>query len=120
MKDKGSVFDLRLRTKQYALRIIKLFGALPKNFKAQLIGKQLIRSGTSVGAHYREATRGRSTREFISKIETALQELEETRYWLELLVESDTFSTQRMQKMFQETDELNAILTVCVKNAKKR
>ena len=77
--------DLKGRTKQYALRIIKLYAAIPKSAEAQVIGKQLLRSGTSVGAHYREAQRAKSDADFISKIEGALQELDETCYWLELL-----------------------------------
>ena len=67
--------DLKTRTKQFALRIIRLFGALPKTVEAQVLGKQLLRSGTSVGAHYREAHRARSNAEFISKIEGGLQEI---------------------------------------------
>lgn len=69
--------DLRKRTKAFALRIIKLYASLPKTTEAQILGKQLVRSGTSVGAHYREAKRARSTAEFISKVEVALQELDE-------------------------------------------
>src|SRR3954454_22357616 len=79
--------DLRSRTKAWAFRIIRLYAALPKSTEAQVIGKQLLRSGTSVGAHYREGTRARSTAEFISKLETALMELDESLYWIELLVE---------------------------------
>ena len=71
------MFDLRDRTKAFALRIIKVYTALPKTTEAQVIGKQILRSGTSVGAHYREAKRARSTAEFISKIEGGNQELEE-------------------------------------------
>ncbi len=70
--------DLKSRTKQFALRIVRLFSALPTTTVAQVIGKQLLRSGTSVGAHYREAYRSRSDAEFISKLEGGLQELEET------------------------------------------
>jgi four helix bundle protein len=80
--------DLRDRTKRFALRVIRLFGALPKTVEAQVIGRQVLKSGTSVGAHYREAHRARSTAEFISKLEGGLQELDETAYWLELLAES--------------------------------
>jgi len=69
MRDEGSVLDLRVRTKAFALRVIRVFGALPKTIEAQVIGKQVLRSGTSVGAHYREACRARSDAEFISKIE---------------------------------------------------
>jgi len=79
-------FDLKLRTKQFALRIIKLFSSLPKTAVAQVIGKQVLRSGTSVGAQYREACRSRSNSEFISKMTSSLQELDETTYWLDLLV----------------------------------
>jgi four helix bundle protein len=80
--------DLKLRTKESALGIIRLFSELPKRTEAQILGRQLFRSGTSVGAQYREATRGKSTADFISKIEGSLQELEESEYWLELLAES--------------------------------
>jgi len=84
------------------------------------MGKQMLRSGTSVGAHYREAIRSRSTAEFISKIEGALQEIEETTYGLELLVESDIMGKERLGDLLSEADELTAVLTVCVKNAKQK
>ena len=77
--------DLKERTKAFALRIIRLYAALPKTTEAQVLGKQVLRSGTSVGAHYREAQRAKSNADFIGKIEGGLQELEETAYWLELL-----------------------------------
>ena len=73
-------FDLKARTKQFALRIVRLYSRLPKTTEAQVLGKQLLRSGTSVGAHYREASRARSNPEFVSKVECGLQELEETVY----------------------------------------
>ena len=110
---------LRQRTKNFALRIIKLYTALPKSTEAQVLGKQILRSGTSVGAHYREATRARSTAEFISKIEGGLQELEETVYWLELLTEAEIFAQQRMENLLEEAEELIAILVTIVKTAKK-
>lgn len=72
--------DLPQRTKEFALRIIRLYVALPKTTEAQVLGKQVLRSGTSIGAHYREASRAKSNADFISKIETALQELDETCY----------------------------------------
>lgn len=71
------------------MRMIRLYSALPKSTVGQVLGKQVLRSGTSVGAHYREAVRSRSDAEFISKIEGRLQELEETAYWIELLLESN-------------------------------
>ena len=80
--------DLRERAKKFALRIVRLYVALPKTTEAQVIGKQVLRSGTSVGAHYREAQRAKSNADFINKIESGLQELDETAYWLELLEEA--------------------------------
>ena len=122
MKDEESRkrVDLKERTKGFALRIIRLYSALPKTTVAQVLGKQLLRSGTSVGAHYREAIRSRSNAEFISKLEGALQELEETAYWIELLVESGVFSHTRVAALVKEDDELTAILTTCVKNTKEK
>ena len=112
--------DLKTRTKGFAVRVIRLYAALPKATVAQVIGKQLLRSGTSVGAHYREASRSRSNAEFVSKLEGGLQELEESVYWMELIVESGVFSEERMKEMMKEADELTAILTTCVNNVKKR
>jgi len=112
--------DLKTRTKQFALRVIRLYSALPKPTEAREIGKQVLRSGTSVGAHYREASRSRSTAEFVSKIEGGLQELEETAYWLELLVESGVVEAIRLNDLQQEANELTAILVTCAKNAKQK
>src|SRR5262245_36157553 len=122
MKDghDNSLVDLKTRTKAFALRVIRLYSALPKTTVAQVIGKQLLRSGTSVGAHYREGTRSRSDAEFISKLEGAMQELEETAYWLELLDESGVLSPEHLTDLQQEADELSAIVVTCVKNAKQR
>ena len=92
----GNRKDLRSRTKNYALRIIRLYAALPKSTEAQILGKQVLRSGTSVGAHYREAWRAKSNLDFISKIEGAPQELEETVYWLELLGEAEILPKERL------------------------
>ncbi|MCA8986932.1 MAG: four helix bundle protein [Planctomycetaceae bacterium] len=119
MNESNPQVDLKQRTKEFALRIIRLYSALPKSTEAQVIGKQLLRSGTSVGAHYREATRSRSTAEFISKIEGGLQELEETVYWIELLIESEIVPASRLMDLQQEADQLTAILVTCSKNAKK-
>jgi len=112
--------DLRLRTKRFALRIIKLYSALPNTTVAQVLGKQVLRSGSSVGAHYREANRSRSDAEFISKIDTALQELDETPYWLELLAEGEIVPAPQLKNLMQETDELIAISTTISKKTKKR
>jgi four helix bundle protein len=113
------VTELKQRTKQFALRIIRLYAALPGTALAQVIGKQLLRCGTSVGAHYREAYRARSTAEYISKVEVGLQELEEAGYWLELLVEGGVLPEDRLANLLDEVDQLTAILVTCVKTAKK-
>lgn len=112
--------DLKERTKSFALRIIRLYTALSKSTEAQVLGKQVLRSGTSVGAHYREAARARSTAEFISKMETGLQELDETDYWLELLIDSEIVPAERLADLRREADELTAIFVASVKTAKKR
>ena len=114
------MIDLKTRTKTFSLRIIKLYSSLPKSTEHQVIGKQVLRSGTSVGAHYRESIRARSNAEFISKIEGGLQELEETQYWLELLVDSKIMKESLIHDLFQESEELKAILITCVKNAKQK
>jgi four helix bundle protein len=122
MKDEKKVEleDLKTRTKRFALRVIRLYGVLPKSTEAQVMGRQMLRSGTSVGAHYREGMRARSTAEFISKLEGGMQELEETSYWFELLVESGVVTETKMADLMNEANELMAILTTIVKNTKKR
>src|SRR5437762_6969537 len=81
--------DLRKRTKRFALRVIKSYETLPRSGFAQVLGHQLLRSGTSVGANFREAHRSRSNAEFVSKLGDCLKELEESAYWLELLVDAN-------------------------------
>ena len=112
--------NLADRTKSFALRIIRLYSALPKATVAQVIGKQILRSGTSVGAQYREAMRSRSPAEFVSKTEAALQELEETRYWLELLADANIVTATRLDELREEATELIAILVSSAKTAKRR
>jgi len=110
--------DLRVRTKAFALRVIRLYCSLPKLTEAQVLGKQLLRSGTSVGAQYREAVRARSRAEFVSKIETALQELEETVYWIELLADGGIVRPVSLQNLLREAEELTAIFVRSAKTAK--
>ena len=112
--------DLRQRTKAFALRIIRMVESLPKTATAQVLGKQVLRSGTSPGAHYREAYRARSNAEFISKIEGGLQELDETGYWLELLVGSGAVSAKKLAALRTETDELTRIFAAVAIAAKKK
>ena len=110
--------DLRERTKAFALRIIRMFSSLPKSTEAQVLGKQVLRSGTSVGANYREAQRARSKPEFISKIGDCLKELDETAYWLELLTDSGIISTAKLASLIDECNQLLAIFTTISKKSK--
>jgi len=112
--------DLKDRTRDFALRMIRLYVALPKTTEAQVVGKQIIRSGTSVGAHYREGCRARSFAEFVSKLGGGQQELEETCYWLELLREAQIIEASKLTSLEQEADELGKIFTTCIKNAKRK
>jgi four helix bundle protein len=116
--EKTPPVELSARTKEFALRVIRLFCSLPKNTQAQVLGKQALRSGTSVGANYREAKRSRSKPEFISIIGVCIKELDETAYWLELLIESDIVSSQKLKDLYQECDQLIAILTTISKKTK--
>jgi four helix bundle protein len=113
-------FDLKLRTKQFALRVIKLFNSLPKTTDAQVIGKHILRSGTSVGAQYREACRARSNSEFISKMASSLQELDETAYWLDLLVEGNFVEAEKLKELQDETEQLIAIFVSSIRTAKSK
>lgn len=112
------VRDLRERTKKVALRILRMYAALPKETAAQVLGKQVLRSGTSIGANYREAYRARSKAEFIAKVGICLGEAEETAYWLELLIESGIVSNERLKPLQTELDELVAIFVTTLKRAK--
>lgn len=111
--------DSKARTKAFALRVIRMYSALPKSDTvAQVLGKQVLRSGTSVAANYREVSRGRSKAEFISKIGDCLKEIEETEYWLELLEESGCVAAAKLADLLDETRQLIAIFTTIDKNAK--
>src|SRR5438876_3729495 len=101
--------DLRRRTKNFALEIVRMFSTVPKTTEAQVLGKQVLRSGTSVGANYREAYRARSKAEFIAKSGDSLRELEETGYWLDLLADAGIVSPEKLQPLRNECDELTAI-----------
>jgi four helix bundle protein len=111
--------DLRNRTKEFALRIVHMFVALPKSTEAQVLGRQVLRSGTSVGANYREAYRGRSKAEFVAKCGDCLRELEETGYWLELLVDGSVVPSEKLSGLRQECDELTAIFVTILKRSKR-
>jgi four helix bundle protein len=111
--------ELKERTKEFALRVIRMYSLLPKNDTvAQVLGKQVLRSGTSVGANYREASRSRSKAEFISKIGDCLKEIEESEYWLELLVDSGCVPAPKLAPLRDENRQLIAIFTTIDKKAK--
>jgi four helix bundle protein len=110
--------DLRERTKDFALSVVRMFSALPKTTEAQILGRQVLRSGTSIGANYREAYRGRSRPEFIAKCGDCLREIEETAYWLELLVRADVVPSHKLAALRQECDELTAIFVTIIKHSK--
>jgi four helix bundle protein len=113
--------DLRDRTKKFALlRIIRLSSSLKGSREADVIGKQILRSGTSVGAQFRESFRSKSNADYISKIEGAIGELDETQYWLELIVEASLKPKSVIQDLMQEADELMAILTTIIRKVKAK
>jgi four helix bundle protein len=120
MRDEGPKEDLRDRTTRFGVSIVRLFVSLPKSTEAQVLGRQLLRSGTSVGAQYREAKRARSDAEFLSKMQSAHQELEETCYWLELLERCDIIPANVLRPHLCEADELSAILAAIARNMKQR
>ena len=109
--------DLKIRTKDYALAVIRLFAELSKRTEVQIIGRQLLRSGTSVGAQYREATRAKSKPRFYQQDR---QELEESEYWLELLGESGFVSEEKLAALKKETGELKGIFITIVRNTKAK
>ncbi len=109
--------ELKQRTKQFALRVMKVVGALPENSVGRAIGNQLIRSGTSVGANYRSACRGRSKAEFVAKLGVVVEEADESVFWLELIIDGKLLTKQRIEPLLQEANELTAIMTAAHKTA---
>jgi four helix bundle protein len=106
------------RTKTFALRVIRLVESLPNNSTARTIGNQILRSGTSVGANYRSATRARSQAEFVAKIGICIEEADETIYWLELLVEAGLIAANLLEPLIQEANEITAMLVASAKTAR--
>ena len=111
-------WDLRERTKAFALRVITMFAALPKTTVAQVLGKQVLRSATSVGANYPEAHRARSKAEFVAKMGDCLKEIEETGYWFELLIDSGTLSAPKLAALQDEAHQLTAIFVTILKSSR--
>ncbi|HCX77375.1 MAG TPA: four helix bundle protein [Algoriphagus sp.] len=111
--------DLKERTKTFAFEVIKLVSELPKNTAGFELGKQSIKSGTSVGANYRSSQRGRSRAEFISKLSVVQEEADETVFWLELIMDSELLGSERILPLLKKSNELTAIFTSMVINAKR-
>jgi four helix bundle protein len=111
-------YDFRKRTKAFAVEIIHLYAALSKETAVQVCGKQMLRSGTSIAANFREAYRARSTAEFISKLEQCLQEADETQLWLELLTDGCNVTNGKISELWKECDELISIMVSWVKKSK--
>ena len=110
--------ELKDRTKRFALRVIRLVSALPRSQLSRVLGGQLLRAGTSVGANYRAACRARSMADFISKLGIVVEEVDETSYWMELMVESKLVKENRMREIMREAGELTAIFTSSILTAK--
>jgi four helix bundle protein len=110
--------ELRQRTKRFAIRVVRMFKALPRSVEAQVIGKQILRSGTSVAANYRAACRARSRAEFVAKIGIVAEEADETVFWLELLIETDTVPSSKLDELMNEAKQLAAIFTASQTTAK--
>ena len=110
--------ELKERTKQFGLRVMKLVNALPKTTAGRTLGNQLIRSGTSVGANYRAACRGRSKAEFIAKIGTVAEEADESAFWLEMIMDGGLLKSELVSPIHQEAEELTAIFTASGRTAK--
>ena len=111
--------EMKQRTKAFGLRVIKLFRALPASEEARIIGRQLLRSGISVGANYRSACRAKSTGDFINKLKIVEEEVDESLFWMELLVEGQLMSEQQVGPLMQEGDELVAIVVAAIKTSRQ-
>ena len=103
--------DLKKRTKRFALRILKLVSALPNTVQGRTVGGQLARAGTSVGANYRAACRGRSKAEFVAKLGIVIEEADESGFWLELIIEGELLRAELVQPLLDEANELTSIMT---------
>jgi four helix bundle protein len=109
--------ELQQRTKQFALRVMKLVAALPKSIEGRAIANQLVRSGTSVGANYRAACRARSKAEFIAKLGVVAEEADESAFWMELIIDGNLIDKERVESLLKEADELVAITVASRKSA---
>jgi four helix bundle protein len=112
--------ELRARTKSFALRVVKLYRSLPRTADAQVIGKQLLRCGTSVAANYRASCRARSRAEFAARIGVVVEEADESGFWLEMLSDAGIVQMALLKELLQESKELTAIFTATQQSVRKR
>jgi four helix bundle protein len=112
--------ELRARTKLFALRVVKLYRSLPRTADAQVMGKQLLRCGTSVAANYRASCRARSRAEFAARIGVVTEEADESGFWLEMLVDAEIVRAVLLNDILQESRELTAIFTATLQSVRKR
>jgi four helix bundle protein len=112
--------QFKKQTKQLAIRVIRVVEALPQSYTAEVIGKQLLRSSTSVGANYRAACRAKSTADIINKFKTVEEEADETLYWLELLVEAEIFPEARLSDLMKETNEILSMTVASIKTLRAK
>ena len=111
--------ELRLRTKQFAIRIVRLVAALPKDRIGDVLGRQILKSGTSIGANYREGLRASSRRHFISILQISVREADETLYWLEILADTNVIKVSLLSDLTNECESILKILASTVKSAKR-
>ena len=112
--------EMKQRTKKFALRIIKLVESLPKTRTSDVLGKQLLRSGTSVGANYRAACRGKSLPDFIAKLGIVEEEADESLYWIELLVEASQVKNELVINLLDEANQIVAIVVSAIRTSKSK
>ena len=112
--------EMKLRTKKFALRVIKLIESLPNTKTANVIGHQLLRSGTSVGANYRASCRAKSTADFISKLSIVEEEADESIYWMELLIEANIVKKNLLSNLLDEADQILSIIVSSIKTSKEK
>lgn len=110
--------DLKDRTKRFAVEVIRIVDKFPRSISSEVIARQLVKAATSVGANYRAACRGRSSAEFIAKLQIVLEEADESMYWLELMLELDMIDSRALHDLIREADELTAIFVTALKTAR--
>jgi four helix bundle protein len=116
----GKPADLKARTKAFAVRIVRLVDSLPRQRSCLVIGHQLLKSATSVGANYRSACRGRSRAEFVAKMGIVEEEADESAFWLELLVEAGVVKAKQLADLIREANEITAMTVASIKTARAK